>query len=78
MRESATYQAILREGRTEGRTAGRLAEARSLLLRQGARKFGTPTRAERGRLSATRSLERLESLAERLLDVQSWEELLAS
>ena len=76
MKESSTYQAILREGRTEGRTEGRLAEARALLLRQGTHKFGPPTRGERSRLSAVRSLERLEALAERLLDVQSWEELL--
>jgi predicted transposase YdaD len=76
MKESATYQMILREGREEGREEGRVEEARAILLRQGTKRFGPPSEQARTALEATRSIERLELLTERLLDVESWEELL--
>jgi len=38
MRESTTYQAILREGRQEGKVEGE----QELLLRQGTKRFGEP------------------------------------
>jgi hypothetical protein len=37
MKESTTYQKILREGRAEGRAE----EAKRILKRQGSRRFGT-------------------------------------
>jgi predicted transposase YdaD len=73
MKESVTYQAIVDEGRAEGR----LTEARAILLRQGRKRFGPPSMEVRGALEAITSIERLELLAERLLDVESWQELLA-
>jgi len=69
MRESVTYQAILREGRAE--------EARALLLRLGTKRFGPPSETARAAVEAITEIERLEGLNERLLDVESWEELLA-
>jgi predicted transposase YdaD len=69
MKESVTYQAILREGREE--------EARAILLRQGTKRFGPPSEMERTALEGISAIERLEGLSERLLDVESWEELLA-
>jgi predicted transposase YdaD len=69
MKESVTYQAIVEEGRLE--------EARAILLRQGQKRFGPATAKVRAALEAITSVERLELLAERLLDVESWEELLA-
>jgi predicted transposase YdaD len=73
MKESVTYQAIVDEGRAEGR----ITEARAILLRQGQKRFGPPTAEMRAALEAITSIERLELLAERLLDVESWQELLA-
>jgi hypothetical protein len=69
MRESSTYQAILDEGRIEGK--------QTTLLRQGCKRFGEPDEATRQRLLAVTSVERLDALSERLLDVGSWQELLA-
>ena len=42
MRDSLTYQAILEEGRPEGRAEGRVDEARELLLELGTGRFGPP------------------------------------
>jgi predicted transposase YdaD len=86
MRESVTYQSILAEGRAEGRVEGRLEgreegraeEARALLLRLGTRRFGPLSPEERAMLAALEQPEALETLADRLLDVASWQELLAS
>jgi hypothetical protein len=65
MKESVTYQMILRE------------EARAILLRLGTKRFGPPTDPTRSALEAITSVEHLEQLNERLLDVESWDELLA-
>ncbi len=81
MKESVTYQAILAEGeakgRAEGKTEGRAEEARSLVLRLGSRRFGAPGPDVEAALAAIGSVDRLEHLAERLLEVESWDELLA-
>jgi predicted transposase YdaD len=81
MRESVTYQAILEEGRAEGRAEGevegRLTEARRILLGLGTKRFGAPSSEVRDAVQGVTSLERVEHLMERLLDVESWEELLA-
>ncbi len=73
MEESVTYQAILRRGREEGRAA-----VLGLLLRAGQRKFGPPSETQEAVLRAIPDLPRLESLHDRLFDVTSWDELLAS
>jgi predicted transposase YdaD len=81
MRESATYQQILQEGRDEGRVAGRvegqIAEARQLLLRQARKQLGEPVTAILGELEEIRDLDRLESLLDQVLDRQflDWDEL---
>lgn len=81
MKESVTYQAILEEGRAEGEARGeargKAEEARSLLLRLGRKRFGPPDTAAGVSIAAIDSVERLEHLAERLLEVESWQELLA-
>jgi hypothetical protein len=69
MRESSTYQAILDEGRIE--------YAQRLLLRQGRKRFGEPDEATKQHLLAINSVERFDALSERLLEVGSWQELLA-
>jgi predicted transposase YdaD len=72
MRESVTYQAILEEGRKEGRAD----EARNLVLRLGTQRFGPPDPAMRSAIDAEYSVERLEALADSMLRAESWEELL--
>jgi len=78
---SSTYQKILEEGRAEvraeGRAEGRVEEARRFLRRQGTRRFGKPDAHIEAALDAIADLERLEQLSDRVLEVTSWEELLA-
>jgi hypothetical protein len=73
MKESVTYQAILSEGRVEGR----IQEAQAILLRQGNTRFGPPSTEARATLEGITSVERLEMLSDRILKVESWDELLA-
>lgn len=89
MKESVTYQAILEEGeakgeargraegRIEGRVEGKAEEARNLLLRLGMKRFGPIDAVIQAAIEAINSLERLEQLAERLLEAENWNELLA-
>ena len=74
MRDSSTYQAILDEGRAEGRAD----EARSLLVHLGTRRFGPPDASVRATLDAIQAPERLDEWCRHLLDVSSWDELLAT
>lgn len=92
MKESVTYQKILREGlaeglargiaegsakgRAEGRTEGRAEEVRRILKRQAGKKFGGPNPRFEAAIDSIPDLDRLERLAERLLDAASWEELI--
>lgn len=71
MKDSATYQAVLAEGRAEGRREA----ARELLLRLGTKRFGPPGPRVRRSLASLTDFERIEQLTERLLDVASWDEL---
>lgn len=74
MKESTTYQAILDEGRQEGQRKG----VQQTLLRQGRHKFGAPSDAITATLTAITDLDRLERMADQLLVVSSWDELLAT
>lgn len=91
MRESTTYQAILKEGEAKGIAKGevkgevkgvakgRAVEARQLLLRLGSKRFqGPPNEEQARRLEALSDVEQIEKLAERILDVTTWTELLAA
>ncbi|MDQ2730154.1 MAG: DUF4351 domain-containing protein [Armatimonadota bacterium] len=68
MEASVTYQAIIRKGRAE--------EARSLLLRMGSKRFGPPDTIIRTSIESVPTLEQLEDMADRVLDVTSWTDLL--
>ena len=70
MEESTTYQAII--------TRGRIDEARKILLRQGSKRFAPADARARAAVEAITDIDRLEKLTERLLDVSSWDELLAT
>ncbi|MGA7499734.1 MAG: DUF4351 domain-containing protein [Isosphaeraceae bacterium] len=73
MKESVTYQKILREGRAEGRAE----EAKRILKRQGSKRFGQPEPLVEAAIDAIADLDRLEQLSDRVLEVTGWEELLA-
>ena len=81
MKESVTYMEIFEEGEAKGEAKGKaegeVKGERNLLLRLGRKRFGEPDAATLAILEAITSLERLEQLAERLLEVESWAELLA-
>lgn len=78
MRESTTYQAILREGRQEGRQEGRVAGEQRMLLRQGTKRFGQPDARTRAAIEAIQDIDRLEAMGERVLepDLRDWDDLL--
>ncbi len=65
------------EGRAEGRVEGRAEEARRILRRLGTRRFGKPDTHIEAALDAIADLERLEQLSDRVLEVKTWDELLA-
>lgn len=76
MKESVTYQAILREGEAKGLAEGQAKEARRILLLLGRSRFGEPTPEAAAALNALAEVEKLEQLSLRLLQVSSWQELL--
>lgn len=67
MHESDTYMAIIDEGREK--------EAKNIILRMGQKRFGPANETIRARLAAIEDIDRLEALAERLLDVNGWDQL---
>jgi predicted transposase YdaD len=72
MKESVIYQAIVEEGRAEGRVE----EARNLLLRIGAEHFGAPPSAAlRKRIQAIQNIGQLEEMAVHVVRLRSWEEV---
>jgi predicted transposase YdaD len=77
MKESSTYQAILQEGRAEGRGEGAIAEAKRLLHRLGKKALGSPSARTITAIEQIEDLARLEELCERLASVSTWEELLS-
>ena len=66
----------LQEGIQLGLEAGRAEEVRRILLRQGGKRFGLPSEVVQSTLQAITTLDALETLTDRLLDVESWTELL--
>jgi predicted transposase YdaD len=91
MKESTTYQAILREGkelgltegvavgmtkgRSEGIAEGTTQEARRMLLLVGSEKLGAPGGDRLVAIEAITDVKRLEELIRLVLHVSSWEEL---
>ncbi len=76
MKESSTYQAILEEGRTEGRTEGAVAEAKKLLRLLGDDAFGPPDSRTAKAIEQIDDLARLEELLKRFRTAGSWQDLL--
>jgi hypothetical protein len=80
MRESVTWQAIFEEGEAkgieEGKAMGEAEGIRKTLRLLGARKFGSPDPATETALAAITDPSELQALGVRLLDVESWQELI--
>ena len=70
MRESTTYQRILKEGR--------ITREQQFLPRLGTKRFGEPDAATVTAIEAIREIDRLEALGERVLDpdLVDWKDLL--
>jgi predicted transposase YdaD len=73
MEDSTTYQGILRRGEAKGRVEA----LQQTLLRQGRKRFGPASKAVQTTIQEIAEIRRLERLTERLLDVASWQDLLA-
>lgn len=86
IRDSSTYWLILEEGIAEGEARGEAkgeakgkAEGlRTMLLEVGTRRLGSPTADVQGLLEAIDDISRLHRMGQRVLDVATWQELLAT
>ncbi len=78
MKESVTYQAIVEEGLVKGRVEGMLRARQDDLIQLGQRRFDMPSTAIETALRGISDPERLARMIGALLDVSSWEELLAT
>jgi hypothetical protein len=58
-------------------TMGRAEQARTILIRLGTKKFGTPAEQAAARIASLTSIDLLEDLIDRVFDVATWDELLA-
>jgi predicted transposase YdaD len=82
VKESTTYQKILRDGRVEGRAEGRaeghIEEAQQFLLLLGTERFGSPEAVVLAAIEEISDLDRLRELGKRILkaEVLDWEGLL--
>jgi hypothetical protein len=74
MEESLTYQYIV----SKGVAKGELREAKKILLRHGHKRFGPPDPQTMTAIDVLVDLDHLEQLIDRILEVSSWQELLAT
>lgn len=70
IRDSSAYWAILDEGRIE--------EAQRIILRQGRKKFGSPSDAIVAAIMAITDLERLHRIQDQIFTSSTWDEQLAT
>lgn len=82
IRDSSTYWVILEEGMAEGeargRAEGRAEGLRAMLLEFAARRLGSPTADVQASLDAVNDTARLHRMGQRVLDVATWQDLLAT
>ena len=78
MKESSTYQAILEEGRMEGRTQGRREEALRVLRLQGDAAFGEPDGLTAAAIERIADLKHLEAMLKRVRTAHGWQDLLGA
>jgi predicted transposase YdaD len=75
MKESATYQAIIEEGRKEGRKEGAVAAMKKVLRRQGDKAFGPPNERTAAAIEQINDRARLEEMLDRVLTAKSWQDV---
>jgi len=75
--ESSVYQGILKRGEAKGIAKGQIKDAREVLLHLGRKKLGPPGEEVEAEITALSDLDRLHDLIDRILDVSTWDELLA-
>lgn len=74
MKDSTTYQMIVEEGVEKGR----LDEARKILFELGRIRLGKPGKLQNEAIAAINDVSQRELLSHRLLEVDSWQQLLAA
>jgi predicted transposase YdaD len=70
VQESTTYQAILEEGEVRG--------TQNMLLKQGAIRFGKPSRDIKIAIKQIEDLKKLRRMVIKVLSASSWQQLLAA
>ena len=86
MKESVTYQKIWNDGRLEGEHKGRIEGEHigriegelNLLVRVGSGRLGIPSEAMIAKLNEIDSVGRIETMADKIFSVETWDELLAT
>jgi predicted transposase YdaD len=80
MEESTTYQFILKQGeargKAEGEAEGEARGIREMIMRIGTKRFGDPAPDVHAALDGIAAAAPLREIADRLLEVESWQELL--
>jgi predicted transposase YdaD len=71
MKDSVTYQAIVKEGKAEGKADGE----RAALVRIGSKRLGPPTSEILATLEAIADAQTLERMIDRSLDAKTWDEI---
>lgn len=74
--ESSFYKLLVRKGLEEGRQEGTVEEARRLVVRLGTKRFGPPPPGMIAALGGIADPAVSEGLADRLLDVTGWADLI--
>ena len=78
MHESTAYDEWVEEGERRGEIRGEIRTSHRLLLRLGRKRFGAADPSTEAALTAIQDLDRLERMAEAVLTVNSWQELLST
>jgi len=78
IRDSRAYadKIVRQEWEEAARAEGRIAEARSAVVRIATKRLGSPSEAQLRSLQSITQVDRLEGLLDRALDTKNWEELL--
>ena len=76
--DSSIYRKALAEGMAKGINQGVAQQAKRILMRMGQKRLGPPEAGVVATIEDITDRERAEALIERLEEVSSWEELLAS
>ncbi len=74
LEDSTTYQLILERGELRGG----LRVTQRILLAQGRKRFGPPSVETEAAICGIVDQQRLERMAERILDAKGWDDLLAT